>query len=50
MGTQSGLYNPPITLGTVAAYTATNLTSGKTYYFCISAFDSAATKAPVPPR
>lgn len=50
MGTQSGLYNPPITLGTVAAYTATNLTSGKTYYFCISAFDSAATKAPVPTR
>jgi hypothetical protein len=50
MGKQSGLYNPPITLGTVAAYTATNLTSGKTYYFCISAFDSAATKAPVPPR
>jgi hypothetical protein len=46
IGTQSGLYNPPITLGTVAAYTATNLASGKTYYFCISAFDSASNESP----
>ena len=46
MGTQFGLYNPPITLGTVAAYTATNLTSGKTYYFCISAFGSASNESP----
>ena len=41
IGTQPGIYNPPITLGTVTTYTATNLTSGKTYYFCVSAFDSA---------
>ena len=46
IGTQSGLYNPPIVLGTVAAYTATNLASGKTYYFCISAFDSASNESP----
>ena len=45
IGTQSGLYNPPIVLGTVAAYTATNLASGKTYYFCISAFDSASNES-----
>ena len=45
MGTQSGLYNPPITLGTVTTYTATNLTSGKTYYFCVSAFDSAGNES-----
>ena len=45
IGTQSGLYNPPITLGTVTTYTATNLTSGKTYYFCVSAFDSAGNES-----
>lgn len=46
IGTQSGLYNPPITLGTVPAYTATDLASGRTYYFCISAFDSAGNESP----
>ena len=46
IGTQSGLYDPPITLGTVTAYTATNLASGKTYYFCISAFNSASSESP----
>ena len=46
IGTQSRLYNPPITLGPVAAYKATNLTSGKTYYFCISAYDSAGNESP----
>ena len=46
IGTQSGLYDPPITLGTVTAYTATNLASGKTYYFCISAFKSASNESP----
>ena len=46
IGAQSGLYNPPISLGTVTAYTATNLVSGKTYYFCVSAFDSAGNESP----
>ena len=46
IGTQSGLYNPPITLGTTTTYTATNLSSGKTYYFCVSAFDSANNESP----
>jgi len=46
IGTQSGLYNPPITLGTATTYTATNLASGKTYYFCISALDSASNESP----
>ena len=41
IGTQPGLYNPAITLGTTTTYTATNLASGKTYYFCVSAIDSA---------
>lgn len=46
IGTQPGLYNPPITLGATTTYTATNLTSGKTYYFCISAIDSAGNESP----
>ena len=46
IGTQSGLYNPPITLGTGITYTATNLASGKTYYFCVSAFDTAGNEGP----
>ena len=46
IGTQSKLYNPPVTLGTVTAYTATNLASGKTYDFCISAFDSRSNENP----
>ena len=45
IGTQSGLYNPPITLGTVTTYTAKNLASGKTYYFCVSAFDNAGNES-----
>lgn len=46
IGTQSRLYNPPITLGSVAAYNATNLTVGRTYYFCVSAYDSAGNESP----
>ena len=46
IGTQPGLYNSPTTLGTVTSYTATNLTSGKTFYFCVSAFDSAGNESP----
>jgi hypothetical protein len=46
IGTQPGLYNPPITLGTVISYTATNLASGKTFYFCVSAFDNAGNESP----
>ena len=45
IGTQSGVYNPPITLGTTPAYTATNLPSGKTSYFCVSAVDSAGNES-----
>jgi predicted secreted protein len=45
IGTQSQLYNPPITLGPVAAYNAANLTGGRTYYFCVSAFDNAGNES-----
>lgn len=45
IGTQSRIYNAPVTLGLVASYTARNLTSGKTYYFCISAIDSAGNES-----
>ncbi|MDP2384565.1 MAG: fibronectin type III domain-containing protein [Nitrospirota bacterium] len=45
IGTQSQLYNPPITLGSVAAYNASNLTVGRTYYFCVSAFDNVGNES-----
>jgi len=46
IGTQSRLYNPPITLGSETAYNAANLTTGRTYYFCVSAFDNAGNESP----
>lgn len=45
IGTQPGVYNPPITLGTGTTFTAKNLASGKTYYFCVSAFDTAGNES-----
>jgi hypothetical protein len=45
IGTQSGRYDSPITLGAITAYTATNLALGRTYYFCISAFNSASNES-----
>lgn len=40
MGTQSGVYGPPISVGMTTSYSAANLTGGKTYYFSITAFNS----------
>ncbi len=39
MGTTSGIYGPPIVLGTVTTHRITNLTPGQTYYFAIAAYD-----------
>lgn len=41
MGTQPGIYGAPISLGLTTSYTASNLTTGKTYYFSITSFDNA---------
>ena len=45
IGTQSGRHDSPITLGTITAYTATNLALGRTCYFRISAFNSASNES-----
>ena len=40
IGTQPGIYGPPISIGLNASYTVGSLTGGKTYYFSVTAFDS----------
>lgn len=45
MGTQSGVYGPSISVGMTTSYTAGNLTGGRTYYFSITAFDSAGNES-----
>jgi hypothetical protein len=39
MGTQSGVYGTPIGVGNTTSYTIGNLTSGRTYYFSVTAVD-----------
>lgn len=46
MGTQSGVYGAPITLGKVSTYQAANLKMGTTYFFSISAYDTAGNESP----
>lgn len=48
VGTASGLYNypgSPFTVGRVTTYTVANLPSGTTYFFAISAYDSAGNES-----
>ncbi len=45
VGTHSGVYNAPIDVGKVATYQVTNLTKGITYYFSITAYDSAGNES-----
>ena len=45
VGTQSGVYAPPITVGKVTSYLATNLTGGTTYFFSVTAYDSAGNES-----
>lgn len=40
-GTASRTYGPPITIGNVTAYTLGNLAVGATYYFAVTAYDTA---------
>jgi large repetitive protein len=39
VGTASGIYGTPITIGNVTAYTVTGLGPGQTYYFAVTAMD-----------
>jgi hypothetical protein len=48
VGTASGTYNfpgSPFTIGRVSTYTVMNLPLGTTYFFCISAYDSAGNES-----
>jgi hypothetical protein len=41
VGSASGVYGAPIDVGLATTYTVTNLQSGHTYYFAVSAYNSA---------
>ncbi|UFS71077.1 hypothetical protein LPW11_02545 [Geomonas sp. RF6] len=41
VGTSSGSYQPGVDVGKVTSYTVSNLTDGGTYYFAITAYNSA---------
>ena len=45
MGTQPGVYGPPVAIGTNPSYTAGNLTGGKTYYFSVTAVNAAGSES-----
>ena len=46
VGTQSGVYGAPITLGHVTTYQIINLTVGTTYFFSVTAYDTAGNESP----
>ena len=45
MGTSSGMYGTPIVVGNVTSYAMNNLQIGKTYYFAITAYDTAGNES-----
>jgi len=46
MGTQSGVYGPPVSVGMSTSYTVGNLTGGgRTYYFAVTAVNTAGTES-----
>lgn len=46
VGTASGLYSRIITVGNVTSYTVDQLTTGTTYYFAVTAYNSAGESPP----
>ena len=50
VGTQSGVYASPITLGKVTSYFATSFAGGTTYFFAVTAYDSAGNESPHAPE
>jgi len=46
VGTTSGLYDRTITVGNVTSYTVGSLTTGTTYYFSVTAYNSAGESPP----
>jgi fibronectin type III domain protein len=50
VGTQSGLYTfpgSPFTIGSITSYMMTNLPSGQTYFFALSAYDNGGNESPL---
>ncbi|GKS58349.1 hypothetical protein YTPLAS18_18760 [Nitrospira sp.] len=45
VGTKSGRYGPPISLGNVTTYTFANLEPGSTYYFVVTAYDKSGNES-----
>jgi Fibronectin type III domain len=46
VGTTSGLYSRTITVGNVTSYTVDSLTTGTTYFFSVTAYNSAGESLP----
>lgn len=46
VGTASGLYTRTITVGNLTSYTVESLTAGTTYYFAVTAYNSAGESSP----
>jgi Fibronectin type III domain len=44
-GTQSGVYGTPVTVGKVTSHVLANLNNGTTYFFTITAYDSAGNES-----
>jgi hypothetical protein len=45
VGTSSGVYGAPVTLGNVITHTVTGLTPGNTYYFVVTAYDQGGAES-----
>ena len=45
LGTASGVYNPPTTVGNLTTYQMLNLTTGQTYYFSVTAVDTSGNES-----
>jgi hypothetical protein len=45
MGTQTGVYSAPVSVGNTTTYTVGNLTGGRTYYFSVTAVDSVGNES-----
>jgi NADH:ubiquinone oxidoreductase subunit F (NADH-binding) len=41
MGTASGVYGAPITVGNVTSYSVANLAIGSTYYFAVTDYNTS---------
>ena len=45
MGTASGVYNSPITVGNLISYTVSSLGVGSTYYFAVTGYDTSGNES-----